>query len=334
MRSDPLAILESHGIRLRSLREGENRAVCPVCSAGRKNRSQRCLSIRNDARGLVWYCHHCGWRGSGQTGASAPRARQPEAAGEATFRTVPQELVDRTCAAREREPTALCRWLAGIFGAARAEAALSLYRVGRSRAGHSVLWLIDAHGRARQPRLTAYAEDGGSGGSRVRGLVPEGFRVADGYAPCMFGESVAAAKGGAPIVYVEAEKTALVGECLCPSFAWVAINGASNWRRAAASPLNRGRCVFAMFDPDDAGREAEARLRAAVDGAAVYQGLDTWPGGGGGENLADYAYNPEGVEMDLAARTELRRPAMAPAAFHAAAAELAARILAHRENFR
>ncbi|MEO0900254.1 MAG: AAA family ATPase [Bacteroidota bacterium] len=41
---------------------GEIRTICPKCSASRKKKQDKCLSV-NTQLGL-WFCHHCQWRGS------------------------------------------------------------------------------------------------------------------------------------------------------------------------------------------------------------------------------------------------------------------------------
>ena len=41
---------------------------CPRCSEHRKKKSEKCLSVKSDADGFVFYCHHCEWHG-GSRGA-------------------------------------------------------------------------------------------------------------------------------------------------------------------------------------------------------------------------------------------------------------------------
>ena len=41
---------------------GEVRALCPMCSANRKKKNEKCLAV-NTTEG-TWLCHHCGWAGS------------------------------------------------------------------------------------------------------------------------------------------------------------------------------------------------------------------------------------------------------------------------------
>lgn len=44
--------------------------TCPQCSPKRKNSKGKCLSV-NTEKG-VWFCHHCGWKGSLKEGAEKP----------------------------------------------------------------------------------------------------------------------------------------------------------------------------------------------------------------------------------------------------------------------
>lgn len=66
------------GIDVPSGRGGEIDTTCPQCSAQRKNRKARCLSV-NAEKG-TWLCHHCGWSGGLGTGERRLEApwRKPE----------------------------------------------------------------------------------------------------------------------------------------------------------------------------------------------------------------------------------------------------------------
>jgi len=49
--------------------------MCPQCSASRKNKHAKCLSV-NTVKG-VWCCHHCDWRGSLKSGEES-RSKPPK----------------------------------------------------------------------------------------------------------------------------------------------------------------------------------------------------------------------------------------------------------------
>jgi twinkle protein len=52
---------------------GEVDVTCPQCSAQRRNKRARCLSVNVELG--VWTCHHCGWRGTLQQGQQAAPTR-------------------------------------------------------------------------------------------------------------------------------------------------------------------------------------------------------------------------------------------------------------------
>jgi transposase-like protein len=56
-------IFREHHIQARSHRNGHFRTVCPECSAKRKHKRDKCLSVSIDGSGARWFCHHCGWAG-------------------------------------------------------------------------------------------------------------------------------------------------------------------------------------------------------------------------------------------------------------------------------
>ncbi|MBQ3946386.1 MAG: toprim domain-containing protein [Alphaproteobacteria bacterium] len=44
--------------------EKSGKQICPQCSASRKNKSDRCLSVSFEQDAVLYYCHHCGWTGA------------------------------------------------------------------------------------------------------------------------------------------------------------------------------------------------------------------------------------------------------------------------------
>lgn len=59
--NSPVDGLSRLGVRLTSSREGTYKTTCPKCSSGRRNKKERCLSVKIDNHGFVVNCHHCGW---------------------------------------------------------------------------------------------------------------------------------------------------------------------------------------------------------------------------------------------------------------------------------
>ncbi|MBT5469231.1 MAG: toprim domain-containing protein [Nitrospina sp.] len=57
---------EDYGIHINGTEHGEERTICPQCSAARKKINDKCLSINITEE--VWICHHCGWSGGLKNG--------------------------------------------------------------------------------------------------------------------------------------------------------------------------------------------------------------------------------------------------------------------------
>ncbi len=56
---------QDFGINIPDDSTGQITTVCPKCSAARKKKTDKCLSINADEG--VWNCHHCGWTGTLKT---------------------------------------------------------------------------------------------------------------------------------------------------------------------------------------------------------------------------------------------------------------------------
>lgn len=98
-----------YGIDLADTASGEIDTTCPECSAQRRKKRARCLSVNADKQ--TWICHHCGWSGglSEQPQRHPPHwqrppprpgplpARTPGERTEAWFRGrgVPSEVLER-----------------------------------------------------------------------------------------------------------------------------------------------------------------------------------------------------------------------------------------------
>jgi hypothetical protein len=55
-------ILTDWGVKVPSLRQGNQKVTCPACSHSRKDKRDRCLSVKIDYTGVQAFCHHCGFR--------------------------------------------------------------------------------------------------------------------------------------------------------------------------------------------------------------------------------------------------------------------------------
>jgi len=57
--------LIKEGFNLQSLRDGQQKVICPSCNhTRRKHKQEPCLSMLVDTQGAQWNCHHCNWTGS------------------------------------------------------------------------------------------------------------------------------------------------------------------------------------------------------------------------------------------------------------------------------
>jgi hypothetical protein len=78
MTADIRSILASVGANVDAF-TGSLLFQCPECSASRKKKNQKCLSVKVNADGFVFKCHHCQWQGGERTryttNRSAPRPR-------------------------------------------------------------------------------------------------------------------------------------------------------------------------------------------------------------------------------------------------------------------
>lgn len=73
------ARLAENGIRLPHRNPGNQKVLCPQCSASRKphNRRDPCLSVKIDAEGATWNCKNCEWKGAVNFDEPAKRSEPP-----------------------------------------------------------------------------------------------------------------------------------------------------------------------------------------------------------------------------------------------------------------
>jgi twinkle protein len=60
--------LAGEGIVPKDLHCGDQKLICPKCSAQRRNKTEPCLSLTITDDGAVWKCHNCEWSGGARTG--------------------------------------------------------------------------------------------------------------------------------------------------------------------------------------------------------------------------------------------------------------------------
>jgi twinkle protein len=114
-----LETVRAQGIRLRSWQAGNHKTTCPQCSAGRKKKTDPCLSVSILPDRARWQCHHCQWTG----GAGGDDARNPKREVRMFNRPVRIENPER--------PDKMLLWFAG-----RAISAATVERMGIHRTHH------------------------------------------------------------------------------------------------------------------------------------------------------------------------------------------------------
>lgn len=72
---DYRALLTSVGVDVEAL--GSRISRCPMCSDHRKKKNEKCLSVKVDADGYVFRCHHCSWHGGSTRYTPAGRREPP-----------------------------------------------------------------------------------------------------------------------------------------------------------------------------------------------------------------------------------------------------------------
>src|SRR5215813_7515916 len=56
-------IVTGNRIDVRITGKGQYKAKCPECSAWRRKKKAKCLSVLVGDQGVRWNCHHCEWHG-------------------------------------------------------------------------------------------------------------------------------------------------------------------------------------------------------------------------------------------------------------------------------
>jgi hypothetical protein len=61
---------------------------CPCCSEYRKKRTVKCLSVKSDVDGFVFYCHHCEWHGGSRGAVEGTGEPRPSPTNDTDERTM------------------------------------------------------------------------------------------------------------------------------------------------------------------------------------------------------------------------------------------------------
>jgi len=140
--------------------------------------------------------------------------------------------------------------MVNLIGVDAAKEIRERYKLGTTKKGEVIFWMIDINGNIRQPKAMTYNQEG----NRIdKPYVPTGYSRDHGYSPCIFGEHLLK-DNTKPVALVESEKTACLGSFGFPQFTWVASGGVNGLTRGKAEVL-RGSKVLILYDADTQGRE-------------------------------------------------------------------------------
>lgn len=190
--------------------------------------------------------------------------------------TIPLPVINRLMD-RNLEDLNYCNltaYLVSLYGVDNIKRVVREYRIGRLRDRRVVYPQIDESGQVRTAKTMLYDRNTGhrikgSGHDAgwlhcnpilvKRGLIPD--RNNYNLIQCLFGEHLLRGRPDAPVVLVEAEKTALVGSLEFPDCVWLATGGIGNLQPRKAIVL-RGRKVIVFPDvgATDKWRERVCRI--------------------------------------------------------------------------
>ncbi|MBV6513489.1 MAG: hypothetical protein FMNOHCHN_03024 [Ignavibacteriaceae bacterium] len=276
------------------------RTVCPSCGARRG-----WSGLVNEADGYG-YCHACGEKHFPNAKDESQRtfAAQHWAAKKRgnlgvvrniNYHPYHPKTIDfatvETTLSRYPE-NSFCRFLAPLLGDKTAVETLRRWNVGTGANGAAVFWHKDANGNFRYGKQISF--DVGSG-KKLFLTSYQTFNSENGYRPCLFGESELPAQRTAPVVFVESEKNAVLGDFWARAnglkTVWIAtggVNGLTESKATVIAPLLQNRKIFTVFDADDAGRKGAANVKAALSKHGLScEPLDIFPERSDGWDIAD-----------------------------------------------
>ncbi len=189
-----------HGIDAPDHGSGEHYTTCPQCSAGRKKKTDKCLSV-NLSEG-VWHCNHCGWKGAlpkeSPPGRQEHPAEAPKAAGTVNVQPLTPDAV---------------KWLdARGISTATAEA-FGL---------RSCLWRFPKLDGQQPAIAIPFRRDGETVNWKLRALRDKAFSQTKGGEQCLF--NMDAVRGAREVIITEGELDAMAlheagftNVCSCPN---------------------------------------------------------------------------------------------------------------------
>jgi hypothetical protein len=144
----------------------------------------------------------------------------------------------------------LFKWVAGIFGEAKAREAFDLYQVGTSKAygGAPIFWQFDEVGRCHGGKIMGYNAETGKRVKEPQAQITWAHSLLKiepfNFKSVLFGLHLAEQNKDATINIVESEKTALVCAIQMPDRLWMATGGIQNLVFSKLHPIRKRHIVL------------------------------------------------------------------------------------------
>lgn len=256
-----------------------SRLTCPEC--GRKNSLVPYVDENNNIVGPKYgRCNHessCGyiqyppnenydWRNSRPDYYRQPQRPirktfvrpQPKPEPPGGISIIPEQIVQQILSRKNQSD--FHRFLLTIASADDVQRVSDEYRLGVTKTSDVIYLQFDLKGRCRTGKIMRYNPETGH---RIKdedprqppvnwihpkllrsGRLPQGWELCQ----CLFGEHLLSKYPDKPVCLVEAEKTAIIGALLCPSYIWVATGGKGHMNDRVE--VLHGRTIIAFPDVD------------------------------------------------------------------------------------
>jgi len=211
---------------------------------------------------------------------------------------VNEDILNRSMSGYEKNT--FYQYMVDLVGVKAAKEIRDRYKLGTTKKGGVVFWLIDINGNIRQPKVMTYNQEG----HKIRTYVQSGYSREYGFTPCMFGEHLIK-DNNKPIYLLESEKSACLASFGFPQFTWVASGGAAGLTKDKAEAL-RGYRVLIIPDADTAGREGAKQSFERLQSMGIQsKAIDLFSDREDGYDIADYVRDKLKSQIDNA--TDIRK---------------------------
>ena len=224
-----------------NLKEGVKYSVCPICSAKRKKKHQKCMML--DWQTGIGTCQHCGEviqlhsykRNNDKPTKIIPKptkalTKKPTKPTITQFNRINNQTLISSC--KSFEENNLYTFLVSIFGHIKAKELADKYYLGTAKhwKGATVFWQIDQRKQIRTGKIMLY---NAISGKRIKHpfnhiawvhkvLKIENFNLEQ----CFYGEHLITKFK--QIAIVESEKTAIIASGYLPQYIWLSVGSLNN----------------------------------------------------------------------------------------------------------